>query len=473
MIAWVALATAVPGEILWTDPDRRVIHETPVGDDILGGILERDDTASDALYFKFRVDPLSDAANERYYAAFQLAEKGENRLAVGNAPEAWGYSAFNTAEIGPENKEAGEFNLSSAHPEAAALGATKPYELPVINDSRTIVFKVQYVPGGDDLVTVWLEPHLRRGATDENQPALLTTKFKADASFDEIRLRFAANHDKGGNGWIFSEMAIATSFQDFVQVQFWERWWFITGSVLLMLAAVAAAIRLAERRKYLVRLRALEQQRVVDLERARIAEDLHDDLGSSLARITLLTDLLRQDRDDPEQVDAHARRLAESADETVRSFEEIVWAVRPGSDTLQSLVHYLAHVATELYEDGPARCRLDLPHDLPERPLPPDFRHNVFLIVKEALTNALRHSHSEEVRLRMRADDRRVQIDVEDDGQGFDPRAEAPPGTHNGLGNMRRRAASLGGTLEVESAAGQGTVVRLHAPFPKTRVDGA
>jgi signal transduction histidine kinase len=358
---------------------------------------------------------------------------------------------------------AGEFNLSSAQPEAAALGVTKPYELPRSKEPRTLVFKVQYVPGGDDLVTVWLEPRLRRGATEENQPPLLTTKFKANASFDQIRLR----HSGGGNGWIFSDMAMATSFNDFVVVQFWERWWFTTSLVLVILGGVVAAIRLAEKRKYQGRLRVLEQQRIVDLERARIAEDLHDDLGSSLARITLLADLIRQDTHHPDQVEVHARRLAESADETVRSFEEIVWAVRPGSDTLQSLVHYLAHVATELFEHGPARCRLDLPHDLPERPLPPDFRHNVFLIVKEALTNALKHSQPQEVRLRMRADERWIEVQVQDDGRGFDPQAALPQGLQDGLGNMQRRAEALGAVLDLESAVGQGTTLRLRAPFPE------
>ena len=93
--------------MLWSDVDRRVIHQTPVGDDILGGALARNDEASDALYFRFQVDPLSDAADEEYYAAFQLAEADQNRLAVGNTPEAWGYSAFNTSETGPENKVAG------------------------------------------------------------------------------------------------------------------------------------------------------------------------------------------------------------------------------------------------------------------------------------------------------------------------------------------------------------------------------
>ena len=99
---------SAPAEVLWSDPASRVIHATPVGSDILGGKVKRDDRDSDVLYFKVHVDPLSDAANEPYFALFQLNEGDTNRLAVGNALEAWGYSAAYTSELGPSNKVAAD-----------------------------------------------------------------------------------------------------------------------------------------------------------------------------------------------------------------------------------------------------------------------------------------------------------------------------------------------------------------------------
>ena len=204
LLVLTALVTPARATILWSDPGSRVIHATPDGTDILGGKVKRDDKASDALYFKFRVDPLSDPADEPYYALFQLVESNQMRLGVGNAMEAWGYSAAYTSETGPSNKppneltydDAGEYNLQSSHPAAAGMGKFFPYELPSHDHPRTIVFKVQYIPGGDDLVTVWLDPNLTHGATAENQPDNLTTKFKAKATFDEIRLRH------GGTGGV-------------------------------------------------------------------------------------------------------------------------------------------------------------------------------------------------------------------------------------------------------------------------------
>jgi hypothetical protein len=271
------LAFQASATIIWSDEGSRVIHETGVwmGVDILGGAVKRDDASSDALYFKFHVDPLSDVASEPYYAGFQLFEGNIPRLGVGNAEEAWGYSAFNTAETGPMNQVAGEYNLKSSHPEAAELGKLRPYEIPRHDHERTIIFKVQYVPKGDDIITAWLNPNLGRGATEKNQPESLTTKFRANASFNQIRLR----HGGGGNGWIFSDMAVATSFRDFVVVHFWQTWWFMAISLTCLLVGVGATVRFVEKKKYQYQLKRAEQVHALERERARIAQDLHDDLG--------------------------------------------------------------------------------------------------------------------------------------------------------------------------------------------------
>jgi signal transduction histidine kinase len=473
-LLFVACPAALRADILWSDPGSRVIHKTPDGTDILGGKVKRDDKANDVLYFKFRVDPLSDPADEPYFALFQLVETDQMRLGLGNAFEAWGYSAAYASETGSLNKytnDACEYNLQSSHPEAIGMGKFFPYELPSHDHPRTIVFKVQYVPGGDDLVTVWLDPNLTHGATAENQPENITTKFKAKATFDSIRLRHGgsggAQHD-GGNGWIFSDMAIATSFNDFVIVRFWQTWWFSSLLAMFVVAAVGTTVRMVERRKYQLRLQRAEQQHALEQERARIAQDLHDELGSTLTRLSLLSDLVKVDKDKPEQVETHASKLSQAADQTVRALEEIVWAVRPGSDTLQSLVDYIAHFANELFEGNTTRCRLDLPHDLPALALPPDLRHNIFLIVKEALTNALKHSGAGEVQVHTKISGYTLEVLVRDDGKGFDP-SSLVEGRRNGLGNMRRRAEVIGAMLELQSTVGSGTTMKLQVTLLKKR----
>lgn len=198
--------------ILWSDLGTTQVHETGPGTDILGGVLKRTDASTDTLYFKFHVDPLSAATTELYFSAFQLFDGNREQLAVGNALNAFAYSAFATGQTGQSNQVVEYIDLKSSNPEPSGIGTFHTYELVHSGIERTIVFKVQYQAGGEDLVTVWLDPDLRPGATETNQLSSLTSQFKAHASFDQIRLR----HGGGGDGWIFSEMAIATSFDDFV-----------------------------------------------------------------------------------------------------------------------------------------------------------------------------------------------------------------------------------------------------------------
>jgi signal transduction histidine kinase len=348
-------------------------------------------------------------------------------------------------------------DLRSSRPEAYHQGDVQPYELPRRGIQCTIVFKVEFVPGADDLVTVWMNPSLTHGSTEGNQFKSLTTHFKADASFDQIRLR----HGGTGPGWVFSDMAVATSFDDFVVPRFWQRWWFISMTALLLMGMAGTVVRFVERRKLQVQLQRAEQERALERERSRIARDLHDDLGSLLTRISLLSGLLQAEKDNPTQVEANAAKISQSADQTVRALEEIVWAVRPGSDSLQSLVEYIAHFAKELFEGDSARCRLDLPHDLPAQPLPPDVRHNIFLVAKESLTNALKHARATEVRVQAKVSGDMLEISVQDDGKGFADQAAPEEGRRHGLGNMRSRAEAIGGTLTVQSEPGKGTTIIL------------
>jgi ligand-binding sensor domain-containing protein/signal transduction histidine kinase len=197
--------------VLWGHYDTLAVNENGGGADILGGAVKRDNTANDTLYFKFRVEPISDVTTKPYFAGLELFEDDTERLGVGNALDAWAYSVFfPQAQTNAASQAYLDFH--SAHPEPDALAHTANYQYPRRGEAATIVFKVQYVPNDDDLVTVWLNPDLGPGANEVNQPESLTTRFGANATFDEIRLRHGGN----GGGWKFSEIAIATAFNDFV-----------------------------------------------------------------------------------------------------------------------------------------------------------------------------------------------------------------------------------------------------------------
>lgn len=253
--------------------------------------------------------------------------------------------------------------------------------------------------------------------------------------------------------------AAATLFFE-VQPYFWQTLWFKVASVILVLGLLGLGIRRLERRRYRARLRRLEQEHAMQNERARIARDLHDELGSSLNYISMSVSDLKPAAGADEQFEKRREKISAFAVRTARSLDEIVWAVNPGNDSLRSLLGYLTEFAREQFEGSGVNCRFQIAESLPEMRLPPEMRHNIFLTIKEALTNTLKHAHAGEVCLEAHMAGSTVEISVSDNGRGFDPAAPAQP-EHNGLANMRLRIESLGGRFTIESAPGRGTAIRL------------
>ena len=142
--------------------------------------------------------------------------------------------------------------------------------------------------------------------------------------------------------------------------------------------------------------------------------------------------------------------------------DEIVWAVNPQHDTLDSLASYLGNFAQEYLGSLGIRCRLDVPLHLPHWPITAEMRHNVFLAFKEALHNIVKHSGANEVSISLATGGDGFHLAVRDNGKGFDPATVATrPGRGNGLKNMRHRLEAIGGRCEIQSANGAGTEIRF------------
>jgi signal transduction histidine kinase len=248
-----------------------------------------------------------------------------------------------------------------------------------------------------------------------------------------------------------------------LQPHFWQSWWFRLTLPLAGGGLVGGTVNWLARRKGLRKLERLKHQHELERERARIARDIHDDLGSSLTRIAMLSELAEADKGSPGQVETHVRKIAASARETVQSLDEIVWAVSPENDTWNSLVEYISQYASEFFENTSIRCRLDLPLDLPDYPLPSEARHGLFLVLKEALNNVLKHARASQVRIQVAQRASVLEIIVADDGRGFEPERVVAGSNGNGLKNMRQRIAALRGSFDLQSAPGKGT--RLTVSF--------
>jgi signal transduction histidine kinase len=256
---------------------------------------------------------------------------------------------------------------------------------------------------------------------------------------------------------IWNDSGAAVTFE--LEPYYWQTWWFRGLLALLVIGGASGTALYATRRRMQRQLQLLQQRHAIEKERGRIAKDIHDDLGSSLTRIMMLGERVEEGLGKREDVGTHINKIVSSARHTVQSLDEIVWAVNPENDTLNGLLEYIGHYADEFFENTDVNCRLELPVEVPAFNLPAETRHNLFLLVKEALNNALKHSGATEVRVEVSVENALVRILVEDNGRGFDLAAAAHR-KGNGLENMRKRIENLGGQFEIASAPGQGTSLK-------------
>ncbi len=253
---------------------------------------------------------------------------------------------------------------------------------------------------------------------------------------------------------------------------FWQTLWFRLLASAAVLAAGCGLVWFDTHRRMRRKLERLERKRAVELERARIASDIHDDLGAHLTRISMLTESARGDLDDAERTAADLKQIHDTAHELTRAMDEIVWAVNPRHDTLEGLASYLEKFAQVLLAAAGIRCRLDIPMEFPPWCLTADVRHNLFLAFKEALHNVVKHSAATEASIRLTAGTNSFELVITDNGRGFTPGTvpERPPGDSarlsagNGLENLTRRLSELHGYCHIQSAPGRGTTVTFTVP---------
>lgn len=244
-----------------------------------------------------------------------------------------------------------------------------------------------------------------------------------------------------------------------VQPHFYETAWFRVLAGLLAAGLVAGAVRYSVTRRLHRRMEELARQQAIEHERARIAKDIHDDLGANLTLIAVLGDLAKQEKP-VERIE----KMASTARQAVKSLDEIVWAVNPRNDTLAHLIDYTGQFAADYLRAAGVRCLLDVPEHTPTREISTAVRHNVFLVVKEALQNIVKHAHATEVWLRINATAGGLRIVIEDNGSGFERAPE--DALADGLRNMRQRMSELGGECRIQSRVGAGTEIIVELPWP-------
>ena len=177
-------------------------------------------------------------------------------------------------------------------------------------------------------------------------------------------------------------------------------------------------------------------------------------------------EVIEDDLHHPEQMRQHVAELSKSARAVTRAVDEIVWAVTPGNDTLEKFTAFIGQFVQNGLRPTGLACRLSLPVELPSIPMEATVRHHLYLVVREAINNIIRHAHAQTVHFSLTLAERTLTLTLSDDGCGFDPNRDAIPSNErlssgNGLSNMRKRMAEIGGSLEIVSNPGQGTTLTL------------
>jgi len=248
-----------------------------------------------------------------------------------------------------------------------------------------------------------------------------------------------------------------------VPAPLWQSSWFWVTLVSAFSLVTLGSIRYWDWRRMRREIARFKQERALDRERLRIAQDIHDDLGARATHISLLSAVGGQQASDPEKARGTFEQISRLTHDLVFALYQTVWAVNPENDHLPSLTDHLCQIAGKLCAAANVRCRLQADRFDPIL-VSSEVRHNVSMVVSEAIHNAIKHAHAEEITLVVTMPDSSLEISVRDNGNGFDAdRAEAG----QGIGNMRGRMEKIGGVVTFAAAEEKGTTVHFSVPFSR------
>ncbi len=263
--------------------------------------------------------------------------------------------------------------------------------------------------------------------------------------------------------WNDSGASLSVSILPF----FWQTRSFRAVVVFVIVILLAGAVYFISTQRLHRQVANLRQQQALEKERARIARDIHDQVGASMTQLALLGEMVEADKEDASEVGEHARQITQTARDTHHALDEIVWTVNPSNDTLDGLVNYICKHAQDYLRVAGVRYRLDAPSQLPKLDISPEARHNVFLAAKESVTNIVKHSGATEASIRLRLEPDKFIVEISDNGKGPAGMLGKAAESRNGLRNMRKRMEDVGGQFDIAPSPQGGTTVALTVPLAR------
>ena len=248
-----------------------------------------------------------------------------------------------------------------------------------------------------------------------------------------------------------------------IRLFFWQTGWFQVSLLSLCGVVILISLRLTAQLAL-----QCNEQRLLQKERARIAREIHDDIGARMTQLVLDGEEAQSElTNDAASIESRLNHICEEARGLLATMDEILWAVNPQRDTLRDFAAYVCKYAQKFLKPTPIQCLLDVEPAISAAAFSLPLRRSLFMAIKEALNNAVKYSAATELRLQIQWQNERLVVVVADNGKGFDPAKVTPD--RNGLTNMAQRLREIGGRCEVASRPGQGCHVEFSIPLNRRR----
>ncbi|HKB44427.1 MAG TPA: ATP-binding protein, partial [Chitinophagaceae bacterium] len=257
----------------------------------------------------------------------------------------------------------------------------------------------------------------------------------------------------------YSSTELSYSFE--ITPPWWQTWWFKILAGLLIVVLLLIGFRFYYRRKLEKQMTALEKKQAVEKERTRIATDMHDDLGAGLSRIKFLSETIGIKKQMQQPIEEDISKIREYSHEMIDKMGEIVWALNEKNDSLSDLLSYSRSYAVEYLSQSGIECNVEIPDNFPTVFVSGEFRRNIYLTLKEALHNVVKHAQAGHLKITISVN-HYLAITIQDDGIGFDKNKIRA--FSNGLANMEKRMKDIGGSLQIKKNE-KGTSLELIAPL--------
>ncbi len=244
---------------------------------------------------------------------------------------------------------------------------------------------------------------------------------------------------------------------------YWQTWWFRALIFLALAGVVAGAVRMDVNRRVRRKTLELEKQHALNMERLRISKDVHDDIGSGLSRISLLSEMAARKIKDNQMPEKDLGNISTITKELVDNMRDLIWVLNPENTTLENLITRIREYCADYLDGLPADTQFSFPDTVPALNISREVQRNIFSTVKEAVNNCVKHSGATRILIAARVDREQFILIISDNGKGFDECEARKEG--NGLRNMKHRISVTGGIFEIVSGKGSGTQITISVPF--------